>query len=126
MYSPYLDLAAAIVKNAAEDYIKLLRNLWSRKLDIRQKRKLIVEKAELEEFFHSGWYEMLTDIDPDRLIYQCRMLAKDKEKEAIERRNQKRVKQQLRDAEWNIQQEDIQNETGQNITRSADRTETAE
>ena len=97
MYSPYLDLAAAIVKTAAEDYIKLLRKLWSRKLDIRQKRKLIVEKAELEEFFHSGWYEMLTDIDPDRLMYQCKMLAKEKEKEAIERRNEKRVKQALKD-----------------------------
>ncbi len=101
MYSPYLDLAAAIVKTAAEDYIKLLRKLWSRKLDIRQKRKLIVEKAELEEFFHSGWYETLTDIDPDRLMYQCKMLAKEKEKEAIERSNKKRVKEQLRATERN-------------------------
>lgn len=101
MYSPYLDLAAAIVKTAAEDYIKLLRKLWSRKLDIRQKRKLIVEKTELEEFFHSGWYETLTDIDPDRLMYQCKMLAKEKEKEAIERSNKKRVKEQLRAIERN-------------------------
>ena len=101
MYSPYLDLAAAIVKTAAEDYIKLLRKLWSRKLDIRQKRKLIVEKAELEEFFHSGWYEALTDIDPDRLMYQCKMLAKEKEKEAIERSNKKRVKEQFRATERN-------------------------
>lgn len=101
MYSPYLELAAAIVKTAADDYIKLLRKLWSRKLDIRQKRKLIVEKAELEEFFHSGWYETLTDIDPERLMYQCKMLAKDKEKEDIERRNEKRVKQALKNAEQN-------------------------
>lgn len=101
MYSPYLDLAAAIVKTAAEDYIKLLRKLWSRKLDIRQKRKMIVEKAELEEFFHSGWYETLTDIDPDRLMYQCKMLAKEKEKEAIERSNKKRVKEQIRAIERN-------------------------
>ena len=99
MYSLYLDLAAAIVKTAAADYIKILRKLWSRRLDIRQKRKLIVEKAELEEFFHSGWYEMLTDIDPDWLMYQCKMLAKEKEKEAIERRNEKRVKQALRDTD---------------------------
>lgn len=125
MCSPYLDLAAAIVKTAAEDYIKLLRKLWSRKLDIRQKRKLIVEKAELEEFFHSGWYETLTDIDPDRLMYQCKMLAKDKEKESIERRNRKRVKQQLRGTGQKTK-EDIHNETRQNITRSADGTEEAE
>ena len=94
--SPYLDLAAAIVKTAADDYIKLLRKLWSKKPDLHQKRKLIVKKAELEEFFHSSWYEMLTDIDPDRLMYQCKLCAKEREKQAIERRNKKRVKQVLR------------------------------
>ena len=97
--SPYLDLAAAVVKTAADDYIKILRKLWSRKLELHQKRKLIVKKAELEEFFHSSWYEMLTDIDPDRLMYQCKLCAKEREKEAIERRNKKRVKQVLRETD---------------------------
>lgn len=123
--SPYLDLAAAIVKTAADDYIKLLRKLWSRKPDIQQKRKLIVEKAELEEFFHSGWYEALTDIDPDRLMYQCKMNAMEKEKEAIERRNKKRINQFLRNTGL-TKKEDIHHETGQDINRSADGTETAE
>ena len=99
MYSPYLDLAAAIVKTAAEDYIKLLRKLWSRKLDIRQKRKLIVEKAELEDFFHSAWYETLTDIDPDKLIYQCRLTARAKEQAAIEHANRKKIRKLLKEAE---------------------------
>lgn len=94
--SPILDLAAAIVKAAVDDYVKTLRNLWSRNLDISRKRKLIIEKTELEEFFHSSWYEMLTDIDPDFLVYQCKILAKEKEKKAIERKNMKRIKQEIK------------------------------
>lgn len=94
--SPILDLAAAIVKAAVDDYVKTLRNLWSRNLDISRKRKLIIEKTELEEFFHSSWYEMLTNIDPDFLVYQCKILAKEKEKKAIERKNMKRIKQKIK------------------------------
>ena len=58
-----------------------------------------MEKAELEDFFHSAWYEILTDIDPDRLIYQCRITAREKEKAAIERANRKKIKELLREAE---------------------------
>ena len=94
--SPILNLAAAIVKAAVDDYVKTLRNLWSRNLNISRKRKLIIEKTELEEFFHSSWYEMLTDIDPDFLVYQCKILAKEKEKKAIERKNMKRIKQKIK------------------------------
>ena len=94
--SPILDLAVAIVKAAVDDYVKTLRNLWNRNLDINRKRKLIIEKTMLEEFFHSSWYEMLTDIDPDFLIYQCKILAKEKEKKAIERKNMKRIKQKIK------------------------------
>lgn len=94
--SPILDLAAAIVKAAVDDYVKTLRNLWSRNLGISRKRKLIIEKTELEEFFHSSWYEMLTDIDPDFLVYQCKILAKEKEKKAIERKNMKRIKKEIK------------------------------
>ena len=102
MGSPWLDLAAAIVKAAADDYVGVLRKLWRKSTgpeDIRKKRILIVEKAELEDFFHSAWYEILTDIDPDRLIYQCRITAREKEKAAIERANRKKIKELLREAE---------------------------
>jgi len=98
-YSPWLDLAAAIVKTAADDYVKVLRKLWKRTTDIRKKRKLIVEKTELEEFFRSGWFGMLTGIDPDKLMYQCRITAKEKEKAAIERANRKKIKELLQEAE---------------------------
>ena len=54
-------------------------------LDVQREvvEAMAMEKAELEDFFHSGWYETLTDIDTDRLIYQCRITAREKEKAAI-------------------------------------------
>ena len=97
--SPWLELAAAIVKCAADDYVRLLQKLWRKAQSIQVKRKLIIEKAELERFFHSRWYEALTDIDPDRLIYQCRILATEKEKAAISSANKKKIKQLLMEEE---------------------------
>lgn len=128
--SPWLDLAAAVVKTAADDYVTVLRKLWSvsdrssndsnscnsskggtdskggidskggtacnggtdKAKTLKKKMALMADKAELEDFFHSSWYEMLTDIDPERLMYQCRITAKQKEKAAIERANRKKVK----------------------------------
>ena len=94
-YSPWLYLAAGIVKQAADDYVIVLRKLWRKTDDIKTKRDLIVKKAQLEDFFYSSWYQTLTDIDPDKLIYQCRITAKKKEKAAIQRDNQKKIKELL-------------------------------
>ena len=81
MPSPWLDLAAAIVKTAADDYVRVLRKLWRRSTGAEDVRRT------------------LTDIDPDRLIYQCRITAREKEKAAIARANRKRVKELLEAAE---------------------------
>lgn len=96
-YSPWLDLAAAIVKTAADDYVGILRKLWSRKPSIEAKRKLIVKKAEYEEFFYSDWYKELTDIDPDRLIDRCRCRAQEKERASIERANRRKIRALLKE-----------------------------
>ena len=100
--SPWLDLTAAIVKQAAEDYMAVLCKIWKTAekkdaADVKAKRKLIVEKMELEEFFHSEWYEFLTDIDPDRLIFQCRVKAKEKMKKEIAQANKRKIKKLLKD-----------------------------
>ncbi len=121
--SPWLELAAAIVKTAADDYVRVLQNLWgvsnksatdikgskgskdskgpesSKSKATKKKLQLMAEKAELEDFFYSSWYETLTDIDPDRLIYQCRITAKAKEQAAIERANRKKIKALMKDME---------------------------
>lgn len=99
-FSPWQELAAAIVKKAADDYIKVLRRMWrksSKPSDVKKKRDLIVEKIELEEFFHSGWFEALSDINPDMLIYQCRVKARELEKTAIECANRKRIRQMMKE-----------------------------
>ncbi len=97
--SPWLELAAAIVKSAADDYVTVLRKLWRKGIDIQEKRKLLLEKVELEKFFHSEWYETLTDIDPDKMICQCRVLAKEIEKADIARKNKKKVKKLTKETE---------------------------
>lgn len=124
--SPWLELAAAIVKTAADDYVRVLQNLWgvsnksatdttgakgskgsrdskdtqnSKSKVTKKKVQLMAEKAELEDFFYSSWYETLTDIDPNRLIYQCKVTAKAKEQAAIERANRKKIKALMKDME---------------------------
>jgi hypothetical protein len=70
-YKAYENLANAIVKQAARDYMTALKRLKKNPYD-RKKRK---EVRELEEFFHSDWYELLTDVDPHYLIRKLREKA---------------------------------------------------
>lgn len=108
--STYSDLAAAIVAQAAKDYIKVLRTLWKKNSTIQVKRKLILEKMELESFFHSAWYETLTDLKPDWLLSKCRDAALEQEKKQRQRQRQKRATARQNDGRENP------NETGQSIT----------
>ena len=65
---PFENLANAIVKQAADDYEAALRKL---KKNPRNKAAM-GEAMELENFFHSGWYGVLTKVDPDYLIRRLR------------------------------------------------------
>ncbi len=96
--SPYDDLAAAIVLQAVKDYVKAIRRMWNPKVSKAKKRDTILEKLELEEFFHSEWYEMLCDIDPDKVIYNCHLRAEEQEREAIRKQNKRKMKQLLKEA----------------------------
>ena len=58
---PYTDVASAVVAQAAKDYIKILRKLWKKDITVQARRELFLGKLDLESFFHSAWYEMLTD-----------------------------------------------------------------
>ena len=55
--NPYEELANAIVLQAVKDY---------RLHDDEQ------ELASIERFFRSGWFNTLTSIDPEMLIYKLR------------------------------------------------------
>ena len=65
---PYENLANAIVSEAAKDYIAALK-----KLKRKHNNKIAMQEAmDLERFFHSGWYSMLTSVDSDYLIRRLR------------------------------------------------------
>lgn len=65
---PYQNLANAIVAQAAEDYLSALKRLKKNP----RNRTAMDEAMQMEKFFHSGWYEILTDVDPDYLIRKLR------------------------------------------------------
>lgn len=108
--SPYQDLATAIVLLAVKDYKKTLRAIWKNPKSESERRKLIEEKTELEEFFYSGDFLMYCNIDPDRLIKNCHLTAIEDEKKAISRRNKRKIREQLKD-----HKEEQSNETGKSI-----------
>ncbi len=68
MFDPYEELINAIVTQAAHDYIKALKQLkgnpryWA----------ALQKKKEIERFFLSDWYGMLTKVDPEYLLEQLR------------------------------------------------------
>lgn len=91
---PYAELASAIVLHAVKDYMMLLKRFWKKDLPVKKKRDLFLRKAELEDFFYSGWYETLTDLDPEALMEGCMHRAFEQEKEMIRRQNMKRINRQ--------------------------------
>jgi len=66
MIEGYKNLANAIVAQAAKDYRKALRRQKLFPFDKKVKR----EVAELEAFFRSGWYGLLTSLDGELLMMQ--------------------------------------------------------
>ena len=65
---PYQNLANAIVAQAAQDYLSALKKLKKNP----RNRMAMDEVMQLEKFFHSGWYGVLTGVDPDYLIRKLR------------------------------------------------------
>ena len=124
---PYMDLASAVVAQAAKDYIKILRKLWKKDIAVQARRGLFLGKLDLESFFHSAWYEMLTDVDPDFLLSKCNSTALEQEKEFRRKQAEKRSRR-LVDKQKNTttEQEEKVHETGQSITRGAERAAASE
>ena len=65
---PYQNLDNAIVAQAAQDYLSALKKLKKNP----RNRMAMDEAMQLEKFFHSGWYGVLTGVDPDYLIRKLR------------------------------------------------------
>lgn len=68
---PYVSLGNAIIIQAARDYKVALRKLSRNKYN----KDALNEKEEIERFFHSGWFGVLTEIDPDMFIRKLQEVA---------------------------------------------------
>lgn len=67
----YQALANAIIEQAVKDY----RDALSRLKRHPDSRAAMEEAMEIERFFHSQWFGVLTQIDPDYLIKRLRKEA---------------------------------------------------
>ena len=61
---PYERLANAIVLQAVSEYRVALKKIKAHP----KNREAISEALEIEKFFRSGWYSILTDVDGEYLI----------------------------------------------------------
>ena len=68
MNDKYENLANAIILQAAKDYRKVLRTLSL----YPHNRSAQYECRSIEQFFRSGWFRVLTRLDPELLISKLR------------------------------------------------------
>ena len=82
----YAALAAAIIERAIRDYDVVLERLYVVR-DPHERIRQYKIKVDVEMFFHSDWYETLTDLDPNYLLKRTREIATRRIKQKIRRRH---------------------------------------
>ena len=70
---PYQALANAIVELAVKDYRTALKYHYRHP----DKKEYADAVDNLEQFFRSGWYEMLTDLDGEYLMTAVRRMVRE-------------------------------------------------
>ena len=65
---PYEELANAIVEQAAKDYREMRRKLKKNPNDMVVRGQM----GEVVKFFHSRWFGILTDANPDYILEQLK------------------------------------------------------
>lgn len=68
MLDPYEELANAIVEQAAKDYREMRRKLRKNPNDMTARGQM----GEVVRFFHSRWFGILTDANPDYILEQLK------------------------------------------------------
>lgn len=81
----YQNLANAIILLAVKDYKVVLRRLMRNP----RSRDAQSEKKQLERFFFSQWYGILTEIDPNRLISEVKKQLRIEEEERRKKKQEK-------------------------------------
>lgn len=74
---PYQDLANAIIVQQAQQYMKLLRK--QKAYPYRQ--SIQEELDEIEDFFHSDEFALLTEADPDYILERMKQKVEDEDEE---------------------------------------------
>ena len=64
----YTNLANAIIEEAVKDYLKVLKRIKTNPYDDKANK----EQIEIESFFMSSWFEVLTDLNPVLLIKELK------------------------------------------------------
>ena len=65
----YENLANAIILQAVKDYRMALKSLKAN----QRNRTAMADKDEIERFFRSGWFSVLTSVDGEMLIRSLQM-----------------------------------------------------
>ena len=65
---PYEELANAIVEQAAKDYREMRRKIRKNPTDMTARGQM----GEVVKFFHSRWFGILTDANPDYILEQLK------------------------------------------------------
>ena len=91
---PYTELAVEILMVSVEDYIEVLKTLLRGDLSDSEIHDCKLVKRRLEKFFRSKEYEfyaafLSTEIDPEILIQQCGLRAKERLEAELEKEREK-------------------------------------
>ena len=62
-FDAWLSLAEAIVEQACNDYMRVLS-------EKRHSRENVLSRKEIEDFFHSEWFETLCALDGDTILHR--------------------------------------------------------
>ena len=133
---PYTELAVEILMVSVEDYIEVLKTLLRGDLSDSEIHDCKLVKKRLEKFFRSKEYEfyaafLSTEIDPEILIQQCGLRAKErleaeleKEREKEEEaKKEKEAAEKAADKQAEKHEQEQMQEQNTNIISTADKAE---
>ena len=136
---PYTELAVEILMVSVEDYIEVLKTLLRGDLSDSEIHDCKLVKRRLEKFFRSKEYEfyaafLSTEIDPEILIQQCGLRAKErleaeleKEREKEEEaKKEKEAAEKAADKQAEKHEQEQMQEQNTNIISTADKAESEE
>lgn len=78
----YVDLAAAVVLKAMEDYKTVLKKV-NAETDEKKKNRYKRKKKQLEQFFLGDYGQLLSAYNGQRLIEKCRKEVEENKEEVI-------------------------------------------